>query len=107
MTEERWVPEDSFAMRLVLLRRHLRLTQQEAAQLCDLDDGSWSNWENGTRPRGMDSVVRKIATATGVDPNWLMWGGPLSESLWIAPVIHSLDGQLDFHFDEPPSLAIV
>lgn len=71
------IPEDSFALRLVIIRQVLDLTQAEAAARCGLDDGSWSNWENGTKPRGMDAVVEKIVTALGVDRDWLMWGGPL------------------------------
>lgn len=69
-----WVPKDSFATRLILIRRELDLTQLQAAQRCGLDDGSWSNWENGTRPRGMDAIVTAIATHLGVDRDWLMWG---------------------------------
>ena len=72
------IPEDSFALRLVIIRRHLGLSQEEAAARCGLDDGSWSNWENGTKPRGMDRVVGTIAAGLNVDRDWLMWGGPLS-----------------------------
>lgn len=71
------IPEDSFALRLVIIRRALGLSQEEAALRCGLDDGSWSNWENGTKPRGMDRVVETIATSLAVDREWLMWGGPL------------------------------
>lgn len=71
------IPEDSFAVRLVVLRKHLGLTQGQAADLCDLDDGSWSNWENGTKPQGMDRIVGKISEALHVDRDWLMWGGGL------------------------------
>lgn len=71
------IPEDSFALRLVIVRRALGLSQEEAALRCALDDGSWSNWENGTKPRGMDKVVETISSKLGVDRDWLMWGGPL------------------------------
>lgn len=64
----------SFGSRLVLLRHHLNLTQVEASKLCGLDDGSWSNWERGGRPRRMDEVVESIANATGCNRVWLMWG---------------------------------
>src|SRR5690554_7009294 len=33
------------SLRLIALRAHLKLTQAEIAARCDLDDGSWSNWE--------------------------------------------------------------
>lgn len=71
-----WIPEDSFGTRLIQVRKRLGMTQAEIAQACDLDDGSWSNWENGSRPRGMDEVVRKIAENLNVDRDWLMWGSP-------------------------------
>lgn len=75
-TEQRasWVPVESFATRLVQLRRHLGWNQGEAAGRCGLDDGSWSNWERGVKPRDMASIVARIHAATGVDRDWLMWG---------------------------------
>lgn len=71
---ERWVPQDNFGNRLILVRRELGLTQAQAAEMCGLDAGSWNNWEHGTRPRGLDEIVKKIADALGVDRDWLMWG---------------------------------
>lgn len=75
------IPEDTFALRLVIIRRTLGLSQEEAAERCGLDDGSWSNWENGRKPRGMDKVVGTISSQLGIDRDWLMWGGPLSQNL--------------------------
>ena len=70
-----WVPVvETFGDRLVLLRRRLGWSQTKAAASCGLDDGSWSNWENGSHPRDMAKVVRQIHDATGVDMPWLMWG---------------------------------
>lgn len=70
-----WVPAGSFGVRLLLLRRHLGLTQRQIAARCDLDDGSWSNWEKGSNPRNMPEVVEKVAAATGVDRDWgYAWG---------------------------------
>jgi transcriptional regulator with XRE-family HTH domain len=75
MNHHPWVPAvETFGDRLVLLRRHLGITQVQAAKQCGLDDGSWSNWEKGASPRNMARVVRKIHEATGVDMAWLMWG---------------------------------
>ncbi len=73
-TAPSWVPGDSFSLRLLILRHELGLTQREAAKRCGLDDGSWSNWENGSHPRDMAKVVRQIHDATDVDMPWLMWG---------------------------------
>lgn len=96
--EEPFIPEDTFGLRLIALRTHLKLTQAEIAQRCGLDDGSWSNWERGARPRGMDEIVRKISDALGVDRDWLMWGGALRTGSF-SPVLvplgdHSGQGQL-------------
>lgn len=71
-----WIPRDTFAHRLMLVRRELGLTQEEASELCGLDNGSWSNWEHGRRPRAMDVVVATIADKLGCDRDWLMWGKP-------------------------------
>lgn len=71
-----WVPAETFASRLVRLRRELGWNQGEAAARCGLDDGSWSNWERGVSPRRMAEVVAAIHEATGVDRDWLMWGDP-------------------------------
>lgn len=72
--EEAWVPEDTFGARLVLVRRELGLTQAQAADACGLDDGSWSNWERGARPRGLDEIVAAIVKSLRVNRDWLMWG---------------------------------
>lgn len=101
---EPMIPEDTFAVRLVIIRSTLGLTQKEAAQRCGLDDGSWSNWENGAKPRGMDRVVEAICSNLSVDRDWLMWGGPLktgsfSPALTCLPVSTGqgvlLDGDLN------------
>lgn len=81
-TEAPLIPEDSFGLRLVMVRRALNLSQQEAAARCDLDDGSWSNWEGGAKPRRMDEVVSTISKRLEVDRDWLMWGGPLRGQNW-------------------------
>lgn len=102
-----WVPETTFASRLVLLRHHLGLTQVEAAAKCGLDDGSWSNWERGGKPRGMDQVVEKIAETFNVDRNWLMWG--VATMRWITGLPAPDPGQLSFDEYVPtsPSLTVV
>lgn len=75
-----WRPMDTFGTRLLLIRKELGLSQEQAAARCGLDDGSWSNWENGTSPRNLPVVVHHIVSALNVDRDWLIWGGPLGES---------------------------
>jgi transcriptional regulator with XRE-family HTH domain len=79
------VPADTFANRLLLARRMNGLTiKQAAALIADGDESdvasSWSNWENGRRPRDAPETIRLIAAALDVDQEWLMFGGPLSPS---------------------------
>lgn len=91
-TEEPFIPEDTFAVRLVIIRNALHLTQKEAAERCGLDDGSWSNWENGSKPRDMARVIESICSNLGVDRDWLMWGGPLAQNLKFLTPLTVLDG---------------
>jgi transcriptional regulator with XRE-family HTH domain len=72
-----WVPTDTFAGRLILVRKELGLGQEEAAQRCDLKPSTWATWELGRSPRNLVQVVRTIHERLGVDRDWLMWGGPL------------------------------
>jgi len=76
-TQTTWVPRDTFAARLALLRRELGITAEEAAARCGLNRATWQTWEHGASPRNMSAVVAKIALATGVSRDWLMWGGAL------------------------------
>ena len=109
-TVEAWVPRDTFAARLALVRQRMGgWNVKRTADLCGIDDQSWRNWEAGKgRPRDYESVCAKIADATGCDLRWLMAGGPL-----IRCYMHDagqgahLDGQLEIDFSPPPSLALV
>lgn len=70
-----WVPSlSTFATRLKALRDDLGMTVEEIAELCGLNDATWSTWERGTKPRDMDEVVRAISAATKCSAAWLMWG---------------------------------
>lgn len=72
------IPADTFAARLVLARHHAgRLSQREAAEACGLNYASWSNWEDGMRPRDRVEVARMVAEGLNMDFNWLLLGGPL------------------------------
>lgn len=70
-----WVPDDTFAARLALVRNRMGWNVLEAATACEVSDQSWHNWESGgSKPRAMDEVIGRIAKATGCDPVWLMFG---------------------------------
>lgn len=74
-----WVPTDAFGNRLRLVRLELGLSVEEIAARCQINQTTWSKWERGINvPRGLHRVVAVICNETGVDRNWLMWGGPLT-----------------------------
>ena len=84
---EPWVPPDTFAHRLRVLRAELDLTVEQIARECDLKPATWSTWENGRMPHNITDVVQKINAGTGVDRDWLMWGShnPPLMSLSVVP----------------------
>lgn len=72
---ETWVPEDTFASRLALVRNRMGWNVLEAATACEVSDQSWHDWEaDKYKPRAMDEVIGRIAKASGCDPVWLMFG---------------------------------
>jgi transcriptional regulator with XRE-family HTH domain len=77
MAAEAWVPTDTFAARLRLVRFELGWSVEEAADRCHTHPATLSKWERGASPRGLAGVVVAIVAASGVDRDWLMWGGPL------------------------------
>lgn len=82
-----FVPTDSLANRLVLIRRELGLSQREAAARCGVGFGSWQSWENGSAPRNALRDLVRVAQALDVEREWLMFGGPLrAETVEPAPV---------------------
>ena len=84
---ENWRPEDEFALRLRMMRARLGLSVEEISARCGVKMATWSSWERGTAPRGMNRIVERIAAATGVDRDWLMWGGSLwpPSTKWLIP----------------------
>jgi transcriptional regulator with XRE-family HTH domain len=77
-TREGDIPADTFAARLLLARHHAgRLSQREAAEKCGLNYASWSNWEDGRRPRDLLEVVDQISAGLRINREWLLFGGPL------------------------------
>jgi transcriptional regulator with XRE-family HTH domain len=78
--EQAWRPADSLATRLLVMRHQLKISQREAALRSGLSFGEWQSMENGAAARGIDRKVAAIASAFGVDRDWLMWGGALDPS---------------------------
>ncbi|MCW2768493.1 MAG: hypothetical protein JWO11_4452 [Nocardioides sp.] len=79
-TRERAIPVDSFGNRLMLARAHAgHISIREAADLCDLGRGAWTNWEKGARPVDILDIAAVVADKLGVDRDWLLFGGPLSD----------------------------
>ena len=72
------VPADTLAARLLLLRHELHWTQREAAAATGVPFGVWQGMESGRETRGLDRHVIAIASQSGYDRDWLMWGGTLA-----------------------------
>lgn len=73
-----WIPEDTFGVRLAIIRAVKRWNVLKAATACGLDSSSWTNWERDlTKPHDYELICKKIAAATGCNLNWLANGGPL------------------------------
>lgn len=105
-----WVPNDStWGARLALIRQRMKWTNvAQAARECGIPADSWRNWEEGMEPRRLVTIAMAIATRTGVDVDWLVYGpngktvqvgqatskylsiDPLAPRV-IAPVIHGDD----------------
>lgn len=75
MTIESWVPENTFALRLRIMRAVLGLSVEEIAERCAVAPATWSKWERGSQPRGLVRTVEAIVKETGIDRDWLMFGG--------------------------------
>ena len=73
-----WIPGDTLATRVLLVRRELGVSQREAAERAGLTFGEWQSMEDGRSPRDLPSKVTRISLAFNVDRDWLMWGGPLT-----------------------------
>ncbi|MDX6273063.1 MAG: hypothetical protein QOJ92_273 [Frankiales bacterium] len=69
-----WVPENTFAMRLAMVRARQKWNCAKAGEACGIDGESWRLYERGRRPFGYEDVCRKIADATGCDFVWLLTG---------------------------------
>lgn len=71
-----WIPDAStFGARLALIRQHMKWTNvAQAARECGVPADSWRNWEEGMEPRRLITIAMTIATRTGVDLDWLVYG---------------------------------
>lgn len=77
----RAIPVDSFGNRLMLARAHAgHISIREAAELCDIGRGAWTNWEKGARPADIIDIATVVADKLGVDRDWLLFGGHLTET---------------------------
>lgn len=77
-TQRGGIPADSFANRLMLARAYAgHLSIREAADLCGIGRGAWTNWEKGARPADIIEITAVIADKLSVDRNWLLFGGQL------------------------------
>jgi transcriptional regulator with XRE-family HTH domain len=95
------IPTDTFAARLILARHHAgQLSQREAAGRCGLNYASWSNWENGMRPRDLLDVVEQIADGLSIDRNWLLFGGQLA-AVQPRPLRRSATADLNTPLNQP------
>lgn len=73
-----WIPEDSFRVRLGIVRVALGgLNIKEAAETCGINPETWRRWEDGKSPRDLESVCSQIHRSTGIEYRWLIGGGPL------------------------------
>ena len=75
-TATQWVPDDStFGARLALIRQRMGWGNvAQAARECGVPVGSWHNWEEGMEPRRLVTIAMAIASRTGVDVDWLVYG---------------------------------
>lgn len=70
-----WVPDlDTFGTRLALIRQRMGWNIAEAERACGVGRGSWTLWEQGREPSRYMTVCVAIATRTGCDLDWLVYG---------------------------------
>lgn len=95
-----WVPALTFGAKLALIRQHKGWNIKEAAIACDVRPQSWRGWELENRlPHDQISVVEKIAERTGVDRNWLLFGGALAEPVARVPASRGAGSRLKDDLD--------
>ena len=75
-----WVPGDSLAVRVAVVRTTLGMNRVDFAKHCGLIRDSIQSMELGKQVRNLEEKVQAISDATGVDRDWLMFGGPLDSN---------------------------
>jgi transcriptional regulator with XRE-family HTH domain len=72
------IPADTFATRLMLARAQAgHISIREAADLCGIGRGAWTNWEKGAQPESYEDLTDLIAERLNCDRDWLRHGGAL------------------------------
>lgn len=96
ITEGPWIPEDTFGVRLAIVRTRLGWNLDEAARACGTSGKQWKRWETGDQlPRDLHAVARRVSDATGCNFEWLMLGGQLVRSRWDSgPALRLIPGGL-------------
>jgi len=72
-----WTPDDTtFGARLALVRQRMGWGNiAKAAKECGVPVDSWRNWEvDGREPHRLVTISMAIATRTGCDLDWLVYG---------------------------------
>ncbi|GAA4391491.1 helix-turn-helix domain-containing protein [Tsukamurella soli] len=77
--EEDWIPGDSLATRVTVVRATLGINRKELSERSGLSENVLQSIEDGRSVRDAHKKVSAIARATGVSREWLAFGGPLSE----------------------------
>ena len=72
-----WIPRDTFGARLALVRQTRGWNVKAAADACQVNPQSWTNWERGASCRTIEATAQRVAEVSGCDYVWLMAGGPL------------------------------
>lgn len=75
--EPGWTADAStFGARLALIRQHMGWGNiAKAAKECGVPTDSWRNWEvDGREPHRLITIAVAIATKTGCDLDWLVYG---------------------------------
>jgi transcriptional regulator with XRE-family HTH domain len=74
-----WRPSDTLAARFLLVRTALGKDRKAFAALTGLTENQLLSIESGRSPRDLPAKINRVHLATGVDRDWLMWGGPLHD----------------------------
>jgi transcriptional regulator with XRE-family HTH domain len=74
-----WRPKDTLARRVKMVRDDLGESQRAFAVRVGMTFGELQSLEAGASVRNEVAKVKRIAAATGIDRDWLLFGGPLAD----------------------------